>query len=118
MHGSKEDPTKLCILGVYFDRQLTFRHHLQHVQQCAQQHICQLSDKIQRIQSKALQLALGVPHCTWIDDLHVEANIVPLIVHFQMLTAVQAEKYQHYPLDNEHPFDHFRQSAHLGSTLR
>ena len=42
-HGSKEDPSKLCILGVFFDCQLTFHHHLHYIQQRAHQHLSQMS---------------------------------------------------------------------------
>jgi len=50
--------------------------------------------KLQQIQNKALRLAMGLPCSTRIDDLHAEANVIPLIVHFQTLTALHAEKYQ------------------------
>jgi len=134
-HGSKKDPTKLRILGVYFDRQLDFHHHLAHIQQQAGRQLSQFSQiangtfgvseyemhlmyiayicsviefaapvwypsmsktsiqKLQQIQNKALHLAMGLPRSTWIDDLHAEANVIPLIVCFQTLTALHTEKY-------------------------
>ena len=42
-HGSKEDPSKIHILGVFFDCQLTFHHHLCYIQQQACQHLSQMS---------------------------------------------------------------------------
>ena len=57
-------------------------------------------DALQRIQTKGLRLVLGVPRCIRIDDLHAEANLPPLQVRYELLTALHAEKYRRFPPDD------------------
>lgn len=48
---------------------------------------------IQRLQNRALWVILGVPQATRVYDLHLEANLPPLIVRYKVATAYQEEKY-------------------------
>ena len=56
--------------------------------------------KLQIIQNKALRKILGVPLSTRIQDMHLECNIQPLEVRYQVATAYQAEKYRRHPPDD------------------
>ena len=57
-------------------------------------------DKLQCLQNKALRVALGVPLSTRVHDLHLEANVTPLIARYEAATAYQAEKYRRHPPDD------------------
>lgn len=141
-HGMKMNPKALRVLGVYFDRMLTFCCHVKYICDKANCRMAQMSllanstfgvlqcdlrimyityirsvleyaspvwfpslsrtelERVQRVQNKALRLALGVPRCTCIEDLHLEANCLPLLTRFEATTAFQAEKYRRYPPDD------------------
>ena len=53
-------------------------------------------NKLQRLQNKTLREILGLPLSTRIQDLHLECNIEPLEVCYQVATAYQAEKYERH----------------------
>jgi len=57
-------------------------------------------NKIQGLQNKALRIILGVPRSTRIHDLHLEANVTPLVARYEAATAFQAEKYRRFPCDD------------------
>eukprot|EP00957_Ditylum_brightwellii_P128211 9778498-Ditylum_brightwellii.AAC.1 len=53
--------------------------------------------KLQQIQNNALWVALGTPRCTRVFDLHLEANLLPLVEQYKIAMTFQAEKYRRHP---------------------
>jgi hypothetical protein len=53
-------------------------------------------EALQCLQNKALRIILGVPRCTQIEDLHLEANVLLLADRMAFLTTLQAKKYHHF----------------------